>query len=216
MMLADPTRIDVSTDPLTRVMSGVTMHGLIPFSVPFISEIAPDLWQGGCKDGLVLPRHICHAVSLYPWESYTLRHELATSVTVRMTDGLEEDLCLIADLARWVNACRKSGPVLVNCQAGLNRSSLVVASALMAEGMAAGDAIALIREKRSPACLCNPAFEAWLRSAEPRRRAECPACGRLMLLNLSGRLRAHQAGPRQRHCPLSGSFPGDEREQAAS
>ena len=31
--------------------------------------------------------------------------------------------------------------------------------------MTAADAIALIREKRSPACLSNPSFERWLRQA---------------------------------------------------
>jgi len=62
-----------------------------------------------------------------------------------------------------VNACREDGPTLVHCQAGLNRSSLVAARALVLGGMTADDAIALIREKRSPACLCNPAFERWLR-----------------------------------------------------
>ena len=35
--------------------------------------------------------------------------------------------------------------------------------ALVLGGMTADDAIALIREKRSPACLCNPSFERWLR-----------------------------------------------------
>jgi hypothetical protein len=29
--------------------------------------------------------------------------------------------------------------------------------------MSADEAITLIREKRSPPCLCNPAFERWLR-----------------------------------------------------
>jgi protein-tyrosine phosphatase len=63
----------------------------------------------------------------------------------------------------WVNACRAAGPTLVHCQAGLNRSSLVIARALILSGMPSVAAIALIREKRSPACLSNPSFERWLR-----------------------------------------------------
>jgi protein-tyrosine phosphatase len=51
----------------------------------------------------------------------------------------------------------------VHCQAGLNRSSLVIARALILSGMPSVAAIALIREKRSPACLSNPSFERWLR-----------------------------------------------------
>jgi protein-tyrosine phosphatase len=160
---ADPTRIALKADPRTRRMTGVTAHGYIPFDVPFITEIVPGLWQGGCEDGLVLPAHIKHVVSLYPWEKYKVRHELASMVAVRMKDGTGEDMGPVPVLAAWVNACRKSGPVLVSCQAGLNRSSLVTAMALMLGGMTADAAIGLIREKRSPACLCNPAFERWLR-----------------------------------------------------
>jgi protein-tyrosine phosphatase len=62
----------------------------------------------------------------------------------------------------------------VHCQAGLNRSSLVVGRALMLGGMTADDAIVLIRRKRSPACLSNPSFERWLRQAHPKR----PSSGR--------------------------------------
>jgi protein-tyrosine phosphatase len=56
--------------------------------------------------------------------------------------------------------------VLVHCQAGLNRSGVVVARALMADGMSAVEAVSLIRERRSPACLCNPAFERWLSTVD--------------------------------------------------
>jgi protein-tyrosine phosphatase len=63
-----------------------------------------------------------------------------------------------------VNSCRGSGPTLVHCQAGLNRSSLVVVRALVLDGMDVDTAIAVVREKRSPVCLCNPSFESWLRS----------------------------------------------------
>jgi protein-tyrosine phosphatase len=210
---ADPTRIRMTADPRTRRMSGVAIHGCIPFDVPFMTEIAPNLWQGGCEDGLVLPKAIRHLVSLCPWESYDVRHDLASSVSVRMLDGRGQDMGLIPELARWVNACRVSGPVLVHCQAGLNRSSLVVASALMLEGRTADEAIALIREKRSPACLCNPDFEEWLRSDG---REECAACGRRVLLTASGHLRHHQPRPSARErCPGSSRLPADVREWAA-
>lgn len=67
---------------------------------------------------------------------------------------------------RWVNARRRTGPVLVHCQAGLNRSSLIVCRALMMEGLTAAEAIATVRDKRSPACLCNDSFEQHLRSLD--------------------------------------------------
>lgn len=53
---------------------------------------------------------------------------------------------------------------LIHCQAGLNRSGLLAARTLMKRGHTADEAIALLREKRSPLVLCNDAFENWLRS----------------------------------------------------
>lgn len=165
---ADPTGIKIAFDPVVQRMTGVTAHGFVPFDVPFITEITPGLWQGGCRKGLILPKFIKHLVSLYAWESYKVKHDLATTLSIRMYDAEDQDADAVSDIARWVNACRKSGPVLVHCQAGLNRSSLVTARALMLDGMTADEAIGLLREKRSPACLCNPAFAEWLLAQDDR------------------------------------------------
>ena len=165
-MSIDTSRIDITLDPTRHRMSGVTAHGLIPFSVPFMTEIAPNLWQGGCQDGLVLPFRIKHLLSLYKWESYTVPHRLRTQHTVTMYDSLDQATHEIDRWARWTNARRRTGAVLVHCQAGLNRSSLVVCRALMLDGMTADEAIKTVRDKRSPACLCNPSFEEYLRSLD--------------------------------------------------
>lgn len=170
-MNEDPTAIDIDFDPQQQRMSGVAFHGNTPFDVPFISEIAPNLWQGGCRRGLVLPEFITHLVSLYPWEAYTYEHDIDSAINVRMYDSHEQGIEQVDSLAAWVNTCRKSGAVLVHCQAGLNRSSLVVARALMLEGATAADAIATIREKRSPACLCNEAFERYLQGLDSEAAA---------------------------------------------
>lgn len=161
-MSADPTAIDIAFDPVEQRMRGRAVHGNTPFDVSFISEIAPNLWQGGCETGLVLPAFIEHVVSLYPWEQYTVRHELKSSLTVRMYDSTDQGFGQVDEIARWVAGRREEGPVLVHCQAGLNRSSLVAARALMFGGLTADEAITQIRSTRSPACLCNPSFEAWL------------------------------------------------------
>lgn len=160
----DPTKIDIALDPTTQRMTGIARHGMTPFDVPYISEVAENLWQGGCMTGLVLPKTIEHLVSLYPWESYTVKHNLDSILIMRMFDSLEQGTEQVDSIARWINERRKDGVVLVHCQAGLNRSSLVVARALMLEGMSAGDAIETLRSKRSPAVLCNPAFEEYLRA----------------------------------------------------
>jgi protein-tyrosine phosphatase len=161
----DPTAIELTTDPERQRMSGVAYHGNTPFDVPFISRITDDLWQGGCEDGLVLPREVKHVVSLYPWEEYTRLHVVDSWLQVRMYDsdddsGADEET--LVRLAKWINECRKTGVTLVHCQAGLNRSSLLTGLALVLDGMTATDAIELLRKTRSPAVLCNRAFEQWL------------------------------------------------------
>jgi protein-tyrosine phosphatase len=52
--------------------------------------------------------------------------------------------------------------VLIRCQAGLNRSSLVAALTLMQMGSSAGAAIEQIRSVRSPYVLCNQSFVDYL------------------------------------------------------
>lgn len=164
MVNEDPTKIAIKFDPTVQRMSGVAYHGNTPFDVPFISEIAPNLWQGGCENGLVLPEFIDYLVSLYPWEKYTVNHKLKGSMTVKMYDSLDQATEQIDDLAKKINEWRKDGVVLVHCQAGLNRSSLVAARALMiGDGLKGWEAVKTLREKRSPACLCNPSFERYIK-----------------------------------------------------
>lgn len=158
------TQVKAQFDPTVRRMIGIADHGMTPFDVPFISEIADNLWQGGVESGLVLPRFFRHMVSLYQAENYKVRHFLDSEVSVRMKDSPEQSLDQVDAVAAWVHAARKAGPTLVHCQAGLNRSGLVVARVLMLNGLTAGEAIEMLREKRSPAVLCNPAFEEWLRA----------------------------------------------------
>jgi protein-tyrosine phosphatase len=171
-MKEDPTKIKLQTnvkkeaDPTLIRMSGTAVHGNTPFDVPFISEIAPNLWQGGCQTGLQLPHFFKHIVSVYPWEAYKINHDIDSAVYVKMYDSLEQGLDDIITLAKWVNLKRKTGPVLVHCQAGLNRSSTVVATALMLEGLSGKEAVELIRKQRSPASLCNPTFEKWVLDEE--------------------------------------------------
>lgn len=158
-MTTDHTAIKIRFDPERRRMTGVAAHGDTPFNVPYISQIADKLWTGGCTKGLVLPSYIEHLVSLYPWESYTLKHELRSCLVVRQYDSLDAiDTNQLNMLAEWVNVCRMTGNVLVHCQAGLNRSGLVAAIALMKSGMTSLGAIKLLRDRRSPAVLCNPVF----------------------------------------------------------
>jgi len=164
----DPTYTRVNTtdayNPRVKRMVGRAVHGNTPFDVPFISEIEPGFYQGGCEEGLKLPTDIVHVISLYAWERYTQHEDVQTFHEVRMYDSSsmpdEKNVLL---LAKIVNLCRADGPTLVHCQAGLNRSGLIVGLALVLEGRTPDEAITHLRESRSPAVLCNRTFETWLR-----------------------------------------------------
>lgn len=168
--MGDHTAIPIEFDPTQQRMRGVAVHGRTPFDVPYISHVEGNLWQGGCTDGLVLPDEIQHVVSLYPWERYTNRHELRSLLSVFLYDEVGAvDSDRILSIAEWVNACCDDGPTLVHCQAGLNRSGMVAGAALILRGHSADEAIDLLRSRRSPAVLCNPSFEEWLRGLEVDR-----------------------------------------------
>jgi protein-tyrosine phosphatase len=65
----------------------------------------------------------------------------------------------IIQLADWLHSEWKQGKsVAGKCQAGLNRSSLIVALVLLKEGYTATEAIELIRKKRSEYALFNNHF----------------------------------------------------------
>jgi protein-tyrosine phosphatase len=167
-LMFDPTRIALKTDPLVQRMTGTTYHGNLEFDVPYISHIEGNLWMGGCSAGFVLPSKIVHLISLYPWERYTLQSRkkvmLRSESYHYFYDSDVPDLRHLNALVEWAVHCIADGPTLIHCQAGLNRSGLITALVLMAQGSSAEHAIALLREKRSPAVLCNPNFEKFLRA----------------------------------------------------
>src|SRR6266545_2823323 len=149
-----------TTDPMVARLRGDTAHGNIPFDVPFITHVEGNLYIGGCEDGLVLPEFIQHVISLYPWERYEVLHELRSFTEVRAYDD-EPDEALFERLAEWAAGYVEDGPTLIHCQAGLNRSGLLTAMVLIRQGRTVAEAVSLLREKRSPAVLCNRGFERW-------------------------------------------------------
>lgn len=137
------------------------------FSAPLISHIEDNLYVGGCINGVRLDDDWQTVVSLYKWERYALGPN-TQRYEVTMYDAGEvpdiEQLHQLADTV--VAALLVGGKVLVHCQAGLNRSNLVAALALIKLGRTPSEAIGLLREKRSPVVLCNQAFEQWLLSLD--------------------------------------------------
>ena len=127
-------------------------------------EVAPGLYQGDFPDGDVDWGRFDDVISM-----------TATVVPqVRLqADGLWLQVPILDDemtdptgvrnaaltAAERVGAGRR---VLVHCWAGLNRSGVVTARALMAMGATATEAIAAVREARGPYALSNAAFVEWL------------------------------------------------------
>ncbi|MBC9711318.1 dual specificity protein phosphatase family protein [Streptomyces sp. TRM66268-LWL] len=75
----------------------------------------------------------------------------------------EEQLAEVRRMAWVAHASLAAGrSVLVRCYSGYNRSGLVAAGALMLGGHKAEEAIALIRERRSPYALHNATFVHYL------------------------------------------------------
>lgn len=103
-----------------------------------------------------------HVVALYPSRPWKVRHNLRTSLTVHLEDSAAADMSAVDDIARWVNERVKEGPTLVHCQAGLNRSALIAARALMLSGDSADQAISKVRAARGPEALSNQSFVDWL------------------------------------------------------
>lgn len=143
-------------------IEGLTKYGQ-EFSVPLYSRITDTLWLGGCPEDIA-PEKFRFILNLYPWAHYDVYpHQVLVSAALEDGPVVPDEATLLA-LARFVNVARAHGQTLVHCQAGLNRAALVAALALIEDGSRPAEAIALLRARRSPAVLCNPAFEQWLLS----------------------------------------------------
>jgi hypothetical protein len=132
------------------------------FDAPLVSHIVGNLWMGGCIDGVRLPDDFRFVVSLYPWEKYSLGPDTHRDEYKLFDAGEMPDVGLIHQIAESVVRYTEQGKTLVHCQAGLNRSGLISALALIKGGWTAAGAITELRTQRSPVVLCNSTFEQWL------------------------------------------------------
>lgn len=154
-------------DLTTHVIEGTTREGNKHFKCPLVTHVESNLWQGGTPADSPhgeVPSYFKYVLNLYPWERYTVPE--GTEVrTEQLYDAQNiESAGLLYELAEWVNEKRALGPTLVHCQAGINRSALVSAYALILAGRTPDEAISLLRAQRSPTVLSNETFEGFLRS----------------------------------------------------
>lgn len=143
------------------------------------SEVLPRLWIGATDDwdvidipkalpGLNDPRKFDAVATLYAHA-----HPMGWGVHEQRYGFPDADLDpttveRVNDLADWLYARWTSGEtVLARCQAGLNRSGLVIALVLLRAGMSASDAVTMLRMMRSPHALSNPDFEEYILRKAP-------------------------------------------------
>ena len=150
----------------------------IDWDFPLWSEILEGLWLGGTDDFDTID----YEANIYGGPREITKSEFDTVVTLyawaRPVDWFVEEMRYgfydddsshfgkksLMRAAQFAHESWKSGKkVLVRCQAGINRSGLVMGIVLMLEGYSADEAINLMRTKRSSAVLINRSFEKYLR-----------------------------------------------------
>ena len=152
-------------------------YGQAELLEPLWSEVVEGLWQGGTADHdihsqlkkpMITKKDFDTVITMYAyanpvdWFVREIRYGVWDS---NMKDFDAEELF---DIVRVAHSDWKKGKkVLIRCQAGWNRSGLVMALVLIREGMEAQKAINLIRAKRSPHALCNSTFATWLLAQDP-------------------------------------------------
>ena len=140
--------------------------------LPLASHVIDNLWIGGDPYPAV-PQKFALVVDMAGFDYKVPRS--ATRYAFPILDDPEieppaEHIARAVNLIRHWRKVAVQRQALVHCQVGLNRSALVVALALVHDGMAPEAAIHLLRRKRDAYVLCNERFEAMVRAAKPYLR----------------------------------------------
>lgn len=144
-------------------------------------EVKPGLWLGGTHDDHDLAfekRRIGRppisredfdtVITLYAWALPADWFVKEVRLGIHDGDMSDFDMVALRQLVEIAHSDWRAGKrVLIRCQAGINRSGLVMALVLIRSGMSADKAIELMRAKRADSVLRNLTFETWLRSIKP-------------------------------------------------
>lgn len=176
---------DCEKQPDCRDCAGTGLMRNVPFAKDPWNQLVRNLWLGGHDysppgddswRGQLAPKIYSNmfetVISFYqlPHEEQSIPAEDVNHWYHRMPDGLLTPADLdrvhqMVDIA--VDCLDRDKPVLIRCQAGLNRSSLCAGFVLQRIGFTAAQAIDLIRQKRSPYALCNEDFVEYLHGRIP-------------------------------------------------
>jgi hypothetical protein len=126
-------------------------------------EVAPGLFQGDFPEGDVDWGRFDDVVSMSQAAPEVDLEPDGVWLHVPIPDAEVEDPDAVREAARVVAERVRAGRrVLVHCWAGLNRSGVVAARALMFMGVPVDEAIAAVRAARGDVALFNRAFVRWL------------------------------------------------------
>lgn len=167
----------LSINALSREELERPRHAVMPRDL--WTETLPNLWQGGTLD-LWAEDHWFgqidrpnKKITTQDFDSvYTLYASaepvdwFVKEVRLGFYDSAMNDFdpeTELEDIVKMAHKDWKSGKrVLIRCQAGLNRSGIVMALVLIRDGYSPEEAITVMREKRSEAVLCNKHFVDYL------------------------------------------------------
>lgn len=135
--------------------------------LPLCSEILPGLWVGGHPHSSA-PADAKAVVNLSGDRAYDIPYDIHPG-QVYIEHGIEDsnrlpDMRLFDALARSIGfILERNGPVLIHCQAGINRSAFLAARVMsLTMGVSPDMAVKFLREKRSPLLLENSLFYAYV------------------------------------------------------
>lgn len=151
---------DLDSYPIMGALRG---GGVV--NIPLISHIHENFYLGGCIDNVDLGDYFSHVFSMYDAERYivadtTQYHQYTMYDSVNMPIDVETVERVSDDV---VSALTRGERTLLNCQAGINRSSMVGAITLVKWlGIRPSEAVMLLGEKRNPVILSNSVFREWV------------------------------------------------------
>ena len=131
-------------------------------------DVTPNLYLGdaGCAADMERLKSLsithvlnCAAGETRDMSAVYLQHGMQSMAVAARDDASCSLLDGHVDVEAFLKTARTSGKVLVHCVQGLNRSGLVVAAALVRDGVSVIDAVRTLRARRGNDALSNTNFQ---------------------------------------------------------
>jgi len=178
----DPNWVTLSDEELLELERPDNGQSMLTdwYREPLWSEVLSGLWQGGTAgndemlygranaNARIKPTDFDTVITMYGYAQPADWQVKEFRLAIYDSDMRDFDASELFDLVRVAHTDWKKGKkVLIRCQAGWNRSGLIMALVLMREGYTADQAVTLIRDTRSKYALCNRHFVDFLQRQDP-------------------------------------------------